>query len=46
LLTVPQISERLSRFHLDDLSERARRQRAEIEECRLRAAREAFARGV
>jgi hypothetical protein len=46
LLTVPQISERLSRFHLDDLSERARRQRAEIEEWRLRAAREAFARGV
>jgi hypothetical protein len=46
LLTVPEIGERLSRFHLDDLAERARRQRAEIEEYRLRAAREAFARGA
>lgn len=46
LLTVQEIGEHLSRFHLDDLAERARRQRAEIEEYRLRAAREAFARGA
>jgi hypothetical protein len=46
LLATPGIRERLSRFDLDNLSERARRQRAEIEESRLRAAREAFAPGA
>ena len=35
-------SERLSGFDLDHLSERARRQRSEIEDQRVRAAREAF----
>ena len=46
LLTLQEIGRRLSRFHLDGLAERARRQRAEIEEHRLRAAREAFAHGT
>ena len=40
------IRERLSAFDLDDLVERARRQSAEIEEYRLRAAHEAFAPGA
>jgi hypothetical protein len=44
LLTVPHLGERLSRFDLNDLSERARQQRAAIEDCRLRAARQGFAR--
>jgi hypothetical protein len=44
LLTVPHLGERLSRFDLNDLSERARQQRAAIEDCRLRAARQAFGR--
>jgi hypothetical protein len=46
LLATPGIRERLSGFDLDDLSERARRQRGKIEESRLRAAREAFAPGA
>ena len=46
LLAMPGIRERLSGFDLDDLAERARRQRAEIEEYRLRAARQAFAPGA
>ena len=46
LLATPGIPERLSGFDLDDLSERAGRQRAEIEGYRLRAAREAFAAGA
>lgn len=44
LQTVPGIGERLSGFDLEQLAERARRQRAEIEEHRVRAAREAFVR--
>lgn len=44
LLTVPGIGERLPGFDLEQLAERARRQRAEIEEHRVRAARGAFAR--
>ena len=43
LLAAPRIREHLSSFDLDRLVERARRQSAEIEEYRLRAAREAFA---
>ena len=46
LLATPGVPERLSGFDLDNLGERARRQRAEIEESRLRAAREAFAPGA
>lgn len=46
LLELPGIPERLSAFDLHDLVERARRQRAEILEHRLRAAREAFAKSV
>jgi hypothetical protein len=46
LIATPGIRKRLSGFDLDSLSERARRQRAEIEEFRLRAAREAFAPGA
>jgi hypothetical protein len=46
LLTTPRMRERLSGFDLDDLIERARQQRAEIEEHRLRAAREAFSPGA
>jgi len=42
LQSVPALSERLSRFDLDQLAERARRQRAEIEEQRTNAARETF----
>lgn len=42
LESVPALSEQLSRFDLDQLSERARRQRAEIEEQRINAARETF----
>jgi hypothetical protein len=44
LLAVPGIGERLPGFDLERLAERARRQRAEIEEHRLRAAGEAFVR--
>ena len=46
LLAMPGIRERLSALDLDDLVERARRQSAEIEEYRLRAAHEAFAPGA
>ena len=46
LLALPGIRERLSAFDLVDLAARARRQRAEIEHHRLRAAREAFAPGA
>jgi hypothetical protein len=42
LQSVPGLSERLSGFELDHLAERARRQRAEIEEQRTDAARETF----
>ena len=42
LLSVPALGERLSGFGLDQLAERARRQRAEIEEQRTNAARETF----
>jgi hypothetical protein len=44
LLTVPQLGERLSGYDLNDLAERARQQRAAIEDCRLGAARQAFVR--
>ena len=40
--SVPALRERLSRFDLDQLAERARRQRAEIEAQRTNAARETF----
>jgi hypothetical protein len=43
LLATPGIGERLSIFDLDALADRARRQRAEIEEHRLKAVGEAFA---
>jgi hypothetical protein len=43
LQLVPGTGERLRGVDLEQLAERARRQRAEIEELRLRAAREAFA---
>jgi hypothetical protein len=46
LLGMPGMREHLSRFDLNDLAERARRQSAEIEDYRLRAAREAFAPGA
>jgi hypothetical protein len=42
LQTVPNAAERLRSVDLDHLAERARGQRVEIEELRLRAAREAF----
>jgi hypothetical protein len=42
LQAVPALNERLSRFDLDDLAERARRQRAEIEEQRTNAVRDTF----
>ena len=42
LQSVPGLSERLSGFDLDHLAERARRQRAEIEEQRIKAASETF----
>jgi hypothetical protein len=42
LASVPALSERLSGFDLDQLAERARRQRTEIEEQRVNAARETF----
>ncbi len=42
LQSLPALGERLAAFDLDELAERARRQRAEIEEHRLRAAGEAF----
>jgi hypothetical protein len=42
LQSVPDLSERLSGFDLDQLTERARLQRAEIEEQRTTAARETF----
>jgi hypothetical protein len=42
LLAVRTIGERLSGIDLEQLAERARRQRAEIEASRLRAAHEAF----
>ena len=42
LQSVPALRERLSRFDLDHLAERARRQRGEIEEWRSNAARETF----
>jgi hypothetical protein len=42
LQSVPALRERLSRFDLDQLAERARRQRAEIEEQRTNAARDTF----
>ena len=43
LLAMPGIREHPAAFDLEGLVERARRQSAEIEEYRLRAAREAFA---
>ena len=42
LRSVPAVSERLAGFDLERLAERANRQRAEIEEQRLQAARAAF----
>ena len=42
LESVPALSEQLSGFDLDQLAERARRQRAEIEVHRTNAARETF----
>jgi hypothetical protein len=42
LQTARTIGERLSGIDLEELAERGRRQRAEIEQCRLRAAHEAF----
>jgi hypothetical protein len=42
LESVPDLSEQLSGFDLDQLTERARRQQAEIEEQRTTAARETF----
>ena len=42
LQSVPALSERLSGVDLDQLAERARRQRVEIEEQRTNAARETF----
>ena len=42
LESVPSLRARLSAFDLDQLAERARRQRAEIEEHRINAARETF----
>ena len=42
LASVPALSERLSEFDLDQLAERAQRQRAEIEDQRINAARETF----
>ena len=42
LASVPALSERLSEFDLDQLAERAQRQRAEIEAERTNAARETF----
>ena len=42
LESVPDLSEQLSGFDLDQLTERARRQQAEIEEQRTNAARETF----
>ena len=42
LRSVPDLSARLSGFDLDQLADRARRQRDEIEEQRLNAARETF----
>jgi hypothetical protein len=42
LQSVPALSERLSGFDLDHLTERARRQRAEMEEHRTNAARDTF----
>ena len=45
LQEVPDIGQRLSGFDLEDLAECARRQRAEVEEHRLSAARKAFSRG-
>jgi hypothetical protein len=42
LLTTTRIGGRLVGIDLEELAERARGQRDEIEECRLRAAREAF----
>jgi hypothetical protein len=42
LQSAPALSERLSGIDLDHLAERARRQRAEIEEHRANAARETF----
>lgn len=39
---LPTTAERLSRFDLDGLEERAVRQQAEVEELRLRAVRDAF----
>lgn len=43
LQSVPALAERVSDFDLERLAERARRQREEVEEHRLRAARAAFA---
>jgi hypothetical protein len=42
LISVHALSQRLSGFDLDQLAERARRQRTEIEEQRINAARETF----
>jgi hypothetical protein len=42
LESVPALSERLSGFDLDQLTERARRQQADIEEHRVNAARDTF----
>jgi hypothetical protein len=44
LQAVPSTAERLSRIDLNDLAERARRQRDEIEALRLSAVRVAFGR--
>jgi hypothetical protein len=46
LQSAPNVSRRLSRFDLQGLVQRARQQRAAVEEHRVRAAREAFARGA
>jgi hypothetical protein len=43
LLTAKTIGERLRGLDLEELAQRGRRQRAEIEECHLRATHEAFA---
>ena len=45
LRSVPGISQRLPGFDLEELAERARRPRAEVEKHRLRAAQEALAPG-
>jgi hypothetical protein len=44
LQSVPDIDRRLSGIDLEELIERAQRQRTEVEEQRLSAARDAFAR--